>query len=1045
MEKKITSDSTVVHSLFQVFNINGSKVLLSICLMLIAVFVSAHAVLAQGRTVSGTVTEAGGEGLPGVNIMIKGTGSGTVTDVNGKYSVEVSSENDVLVFSFVGYLTQEMTVGNQRIINVELPVSQAALDEIVVIGYGTRKKSSVTSSVTRLENRGLEQIPDSRVENVLAGRLAGVNISNARSRPGEAPNIRVRGLGSISAGNNPLIVVDGFPGGDLGTLNMNDVESIEVLKDASAAAIYGSRGASGVILVTTKRGKEGKTSLNVNSYFGISKAMLFNDWLTGKEWYDYLARYQNREFVWAGGDPKLPMFGDAARPDAYKVNPLTYELPQTIWQDEVMQTGRMQSYNVSASGGSDKGKYYVSGVYQDEEGSMKTANYRKIGVRANVDMKINSFINMGMELSPSYTKRRLAGSNMVNLVKYPPFVSPQRLQSGKYPRTADYIPFGHSGQASPYVYLYGTENFVTTFNNIGRAFLDFRLAEGLTFKTSVGTTFGYSEANNWAGGIGDNGVNTTGSIGDSRFINTVNENILNYTKTFNNDHDFGGLLGASYQKSQSRSVGMAAQPNTFANDIIKTLNNAQINPASATSSNSQWGLISYFARVNYAYKGKYLVEGSIRRDGSSRFGPDNKWGNFPSASVAWRVSEESFLKGVPSISELKLKASYGVTGNFNIGDFQYLGNVSNVVYSPGNVLTNGKVQTSLANSELSWEKTKGYNIGFELNMFNNRFGLTVDHYNNRTTDMLYSVNIPGITGFTNTISNTGTVENRGIDVEFTSKNFVGKDFRWNTSLNVSHNKNEVIDIGGVNERVNESSWSMAYILRKGVPMFSYYGYKMIGVFQNEAQIESLAHLAGTVPGNPIVEDVNGDGKIDQNDRVVLGNFMPKVLLGFTNEFSYKNLDVSFFIQGSFGAKMFNVESQYYEGNTLGAMRRSRVENQWWSEAEPGDGMTPALSLNKLFQYNTNTDYYLENASFVSLRSINLGYNFPQLATKLKMSNLKLYGSINNLILVKAKGNASYNPEGTTQGEVSGINSTPGMNLGSEPLNRTFVLGLNLGF
>jgi TonB-linked SusC/RagA family outer membrane protein len=422
MEKKITSDSTVVHSLFQVFNINGSKVLLSICLMLIAVFVSAHAVLAQGRTVSGTVTEAGGEGLPGVNIMIKGTGSGTVTDVNGKYSVEVSSENDVLVFSFVGYLTQEMTVGNQRIINVELPASQAALDEIVVIGYGTRKKSSVTSSVTRLENRGLEQIPDSRVENVLAGRLAGVNISNARSRPGEAPNIRVRGLGSISAGNNPLIVVDGFPGGDLGTLNMNDVESIEVLKDASAAAIYGSRGASGVILVTTKRGKEGKTSLNVNSYFGISKAMLFNDWLTGKEWYDYLARYQNREFVWAGGDPKLPMFGDAARPDAYKVNPLTYELPQTIWQDEVMQTGRMQSYNVSASGGSDKGKYYVSGVYQDEEGSMKTANYRKIGVRANVDMKINSFINMGMELSPSYTKRRLAGSNMVNLVKYPQII-----------------------------------------------------------------------------------------------------------------------------------------------------------------------------------------------------------------------------------------------------------------------------------------------------------------------------------------------------------------------------------------------------------------------------------------------------------------------------------------------------------------------------------------------------------------------------------------------------------------------------------------------
>lgn len=1044
MKINITSYSTFTNRSY-LSVLTKSTYLKTVLSLMLVTLITTLSALAQSRTITGTVTEANGGGMPGVNIVIKGTSTGTISDADGKYSLEVNSSNDILVYSFVGYKNQEVTVGNQRIINVELALSQEALEEIVVIGYGTRKKSSVTSSVTRLENKGLEQIPDSRVENVLAGRLAGVNISNSRSRPGEAPNIRVRGMGSISAGNNPLVVIDGFPGGDLGTLNMNDVESIEVLKDASAAAIYGSRGASGVILVTTKRGKEGKTSLNVNSYFGVSKAMLFNDWLTGKEWYDYLARYQNREFAWAGGDPTLPMFGDDRRPQSYRVNPLTYELPQTIWQDEVMQTGKMQSYNVSASGGSDKGKYYVSGVYQDEEGTMKTANYRKIGVRANVDTKINHFINLGLELSPTYTKRRIAGSNMVNLVKYPPFVSPNRLESGKYPRTADYIPYGHSGQASPYVFLHGTENYVTTFNNIGRAFLDFRLSKDLNFKTSVGTIFGYSEANNWAGGIGDMGVQTTGSIADSRTLTTVNENVLNYTKTFNDAHDFGAMLGASYQRSQSRSVGMAAQPNTFGNDAIKTLNGAQINPATASSSNSEWGLISYFARVNYAYKGKYLVEGSIRRDGSSRFGPENKWGNFPSASVAWRISEEDFLKGVSSISELKFKASYGVTGNFNIGNFQYLGTVNNTTYSPGNVITNGKVQSSLANSELSWEKTKGYNIGFELRMFQNRFGLTVDHYRNRTTDMLYSVNIPAITGFTNTISNTGMVENRGFDVEFTSKNIVSRDFKWNTSLNVSHNKNEVLDLGGVDERINVSSWSMAYILRKGVPMFSYYGYKMIGVFQNEEQINNTAHIPGTVPGNPIVQDVNGDGKIDQNDRVVLGNFMPKVLLGFTNDFSYKNFDISFFIQGSFGAKMFNVENQYYEGNTLGAMRRSRVENQWWSESEPGDGMTPALSLNKLFQFNTNNDYYLQNASFVSLRSINLGYNFPQLATKLKMSNLKVYGSINNLILVKAKGNSSYNPEGTTQGEVSGINSTPGMNLGSEPLNRTFVIGLNLGF
>lgn len=998
--------------------------------------------VATDRSIKGKVTDEKGSGLPGVNILVKGTLKGAITDVEGNYEL-IAPDNATLVFSFVGYVSQEISIGSNSTLDISMVPTEEALNEIVVIGYGTRKKSSVTSSVTRLEAKGLEQIPSGRAENVLAGRLAGVNISNGRNRPGEAPAIRVRGWGSISAGNNPLIVIDGFPGGDLATLNMNDVESIEVLKDASSTAIYGSRGASGVILVTTKRGTSGKTSLNVNSYFGLSKAMLFDDWLLGKEWYDYLVRYQNREFSWAGGDPSLPMFGDGRRPQSYQVNPKTYELPQINWQDQVMQTAAIQSYNISASGGSDKSKYYISANYMDEEGTMKTARYRKFGVRANVDTKINKFLNLGLELSPTYSKRRIGGSNMVNLVKYPPFVGNERI-NGKYPRTADYIPFGHSGQASPFVFLYGTENFVNYFSNIGRAFLDVKINNDLNFKTTVGNTISFSEANNWSGGIGDAGVNTNGSLADSRNISTVNENILTYNKTFRDAHDFGGLLGASYQRTVSRSLSMAAVANSFNNDKVKTLNNAIINPSATTSSASEWGLISYFARVNYGYKGKYLVEASFRRDGSSRFGPDNKWGNFPSVSAAWRVSEENFLKSVPAISELKLKASYGVTGNFNIGNFQYLGTVSNAVYSPGNITANGIAQTSMANNSLSWEKTKGINLGFELSMIQNRFNLTVDFYRNRTMDMLYSVNIPAITGFTNTISNTGEIENKGIDIELNTRNISRGDFKWNTAFNFSHNKNQVLDLGGVNERVNDY-WSMGFLLRKGVPMFSYYGYKMIGVFQDQNEIDAKPALAGSKPGNPILQDTNGDGKITPEDRVVLGSFMPKSLFGFTNDFSYKNFDVSIFMQASLGAKIFNAESQYYEGNTLGAMRRSRVENQWWSKSEPGDGKTPALALSQLFQYNTNTDYYLESASYLSIRTVNIGYNLPKAAEKLKMSNLKLYASINNLAVFKSKLNAAYNPEGTTQGEVSGISSTPGINLGSEPLNRTYVIGINFGF
>lgn len=995
------------------------------------------------RIITGTVADAStGESLPGVNILVKGTNTGTVTDMDGKYTIDVPDSGTDLVFSFVGYETQEVPLGNQRLINVSLSPDQSDLQEVVVIGYGTRKKTSVTSSISQLENTKLDQLPEGRIENLLAGRLAGVNVSNSRNRPGDAPSIRVRGMGSISAGNDPLVVIDGFPGGNLGQVNMNDVESIEVLKDASSTAIYGSRGASGVILVTTKRGSSGKPQLDLNSYYGIAKAMLHDDWMTGDEWYGYLTKYQNREFAWAGGDTSIPIFGDPRRPVTYQVNPLAKDLPQTIWQDEITQTASIQNHNLSISGGNENTRYYVSGTYLDEEGVLKTSWYKRYSFRANVDMKITDLISAGFELNPSYSKRRIAGSNMVSLVKYPPFVSPH-LQNGKYPRTYDYIPTGHSGQASPYVFLYGTENFQNNFTNIGRAFINLNLMEGLSLRSSVGTTISFVTGDFWSGGIGDTQVNENGNINDSQSFNLINENVLSYNTTLNEIHDLGGILGASYQNATSRGVGMYAVPNSFNNDKVKTLNNAIINPSNSSQSKSEWGLVSYFARVNYGFRDKYLVEASFRRDGSSRFGPENKWGNFPSVSAAWRISEEGFMRNVASISELKLRASYGVTGNFNIGNFQYLGTVSNISYSPGNSTVNALAQTSLENARLSWEKTKGYDFGIEIGLFNNRFNINFDYYDNRTTDMLYNVNTPAVTGFSGMIDNVGEVRNSGVDIELDTRNLVG-EFRWNTSFNVSLNKNEVVDLGGVDERIN-TYWSMDFLLREGEPMFSYYGYKMIGIFQNEEQIANTASLAGTKPGNPILQDTNNDGDIDPDDKVILGSFLPKALLGMSNEFIWKQFDLSIFLQASLGAKMFNAENQYYEGNTLGAMRRSLSENQWWSEEEPGDGKTPAAALSQLFGYNTNNDFYIEDASFLNVRSVNLGYTLPSFAQSLGIRSLRVYTSVSNLLVIKHKDNHSYNPEGTTQGEVSGINSTPGVNLGSEPLNRTVVVGVNVGF
>jgi len=491
-------------------------------------------------------------------------------------------------------------------------------------------------------------------------------------------------------------------------------------------------------------------------------------------------------------------------------------------------------------------------------------------------------------------------------------------------------------------------------------------------------------------------------------------------------------------------MNMAATANSFNNDIVQTLNNAIINPSASSQAKSQWGLISYFARINYAYKDKYLLAASLRTDGSSRFGSLNKWGSFPSISAAWRVSQEDFMQNVNPISELKLRVSYGVTGNYNIGDFQYLGAVGSVLYSPNSTTVKGTAQTSLDNPNLSWEKVKGYDLGVELGLFQNRVNINFDYYDKRTDGMLYAINVPAITGFTSTIENLGAVRNKGIDVEIMTRNLTGA-FKWNTSFNISHNKNEVIDLGGVDERINEL-WSMGFLLRPGVPMFSYYGYKMIGVFQDEDQISKLPHLAGTKPGNPILLDVNGDGKIDpNNDRVILGNAQPKVVFGMANTLSWKKFDLSIVWQASFGAKIINQENQYYEGNTLGAMRRSLAERQWWSKNDPGDGKSPAAALSQLFAFNTNTDFYIESASFFNFRNLNLGYNLTNTVFPKAIHNLRVYTSISNLFIIKDKNNHAYNPEGSTQGGVAGINSTPGVNWGSEPLNRIIVLGVNIGF
>ncbi|KAA9350046.1 TonB-dependent receptor [Larkinella humicola] len=993
--------------------------------------------------ISGKVTSEKGETLPGVTVILKGSSLGTSTDATGNYFLKVPETAGTLVFSSVGTVTKEVPFSGAGVINVALNDDAKALEEVVVVGYGTVKKSSVTAAVSKIENKILNEIPAGRAETALVGRLAGVNVSQTRSSPGSAPLIRIRGAGSIDAGNEPLVVIDGFPGGSLGQINMNDVESIEVLKDASSSAIYGSRAAGGVIIVTTKRGKTGKPRFNFNAYYGFSKARLHNDWLSTEDYYNYAVKYQNREYSWIGGDASIPVWGDARRPAQYQVSDTVRRSASTIWQNEVTQVAPIQSYNLSIGGGNDNVKYYVSGVVLTEQGTVKNTDYNQYGVRANLDVKVSPVVSLGFLLNPTYATRRIAPTDMVSLVKYPNFVAEQR-PDGTYPKARDYWGQNVTSQANPMAILDGTFINAYSLNNVGELFVALDLMEGLRFKSSVGTNISYNTNERFQASYATNNGITNGSASDSRSINLINENVLSYNKTFGGVHDFSGLLGASYQRNTSRNAYMAAVAGSYNNDIIHTLNNAIIDPASTATTKSEWGLISYFSRVNYGYKEKYLLSASVRADGSSRFGPANKWGYFPSASVAWRVSQEEFLKNSPAINELKLRASYGATGNFNIGDFDYLGRISSVFYAPNGVLTKGQVQSSFGNNNLSWEKTRGYDFGVELGILKNRLNITVDYYDKRTTDLLYNVSIPAITGFTSSISNVGDIRNKGIEFEIQSKNLTG-GLKWQTSFNLARNRNKVVDLGGVQERITTDTYGMSWILRLGEPMFSYYGYKAIGVLQNAEQVKSTPVLVGSKPGNPIYEDINKDGKIDSQDKVILGNFQPKLFLGMVNTFSWKAFDLSLAMQASLGAKIYNFENQFYQGNTLGAMRRSLVENQWWSEQEPGDGKTPASALSQL-NFQGASDVYIEDGSFLAVRNINLGYTLPGvLVQKLRLGSCRVYASANNLVFVTSKSFHGYNPEGYTSGEIAGVGSRPGYNSGSEPVNRVVTFGLNLSF
>lgn len=1009
-------------------------------------------VSAQEKTeITGNVTSVeDSEALIGVNILVKGTSSGTITDLDGNFTIKASSE-DVLVFSFIGYNTKEVPVSGQSVINVQLEQDAESLDEVVVIGYGTAKKSHLTGSVSKVNNEGLDQIPVARMDEALVGQVSGVSIANTDGTAGGDPTIRVRGVGSISADASPLIVLDGVPVGSdfLASIDMNNVESIEVLKDAASAAIYGSRGANGVIMITTKAGKSGKTVFSFNSYWGYKFTPKFDALTSSADWISYVennAAADNTE----------------ARDKAAFAKALGTD---TDWEDVMFDGGMIQSYSLAARGGSEKTKYSISGSYLDDQGVLLTDNFTKINLNLKVNSKINKRVEFGLSASPSYTKKRDFPIGIHDALRQQPFLpfyhdentlqytNYDYLQVGDYAWEDHFNNFEIDGRtaslratsnANAYAKVVERDYTRETYKLFSNAFIKLNLLEGLTFKSTVSANLRYSYDEDWQGEKAHrNGTAAMqNDITTSFRTNLLNENILSYNKSFGS-HDISAVAGVSFETTDYRDTQQTTAGYDF--DYIRTLNAGTDKVASFTDRYAE-SLHSVLGRVNYAFKNKYLLSVSVRTDGSSKFGEDTKYGLFPAGSLGWRVTEEEFMKNIPVISNLKLRFSYGVTGNNNIISYRGVDGslirgyyLSNSLLSPVTAVFDGASTTgfspiNIANPNLGWERSIEINPAIEIGLFDNRLNLIVDYYQRTSDDLLLEQPMPSITGFPSAVVNIGEVKNSGFEVELSGLLLSTSDFKWTASANYSYNENELIDFAGADGTLSyvDSKRPALYIAKEGYPIASYYGY----VYEKDIPLENLQNpykLAGQTAQDCYVKDLNGDGIIDSDDQAILGSPYPKHVWSFSNNLTFKGFDFSFMLQGSHGGKIRNMDREYLENqfNSGGDYITNTSDPNFFTDAD------------KVVK-KTLTDLTVQDASYIALRNINLGYSLPKsILSKVGFTKTRVYVAASNLLFIMSDDYTSFNPEGTNGGNGNPLNA--GYQRGAAPIAKAITFGVNLDF
>ncbi|TKG95748.1 TonB-dependent receptor [Puteibacter caeruleilacunae] len=962
---------------------------------------------AQKVTVKGTVKDVNGESIPGANVIVKGTSNGIVTDFDGNYMITVNGSK-TLIFTFIGYTSKEVKINGKTKIDVVLKEDFHQLEEVVAVGYGSMKKADLTGSVVSVKADDLQKAPVANVEQALMGRAAGVRISSMEGKPGEALSIEIRGGSSIGGSNSPLYVIDGFPVGEDGAslIDPADVESIQILKDASSTAIYGARGANGVVLITTKSGAKGEPKLEYSGYVGIQKVgENYPDVLNAEQWAQLM---HERE---PNGEQYL---NPAAYADSTQVN----------WRDEILRTAMINNHHISLAGGQNKSKYNASVSYLDQEGVVIRSGYKRYTGRINLSQKIGKKLNV--KLNASYTYGEQTGN-------------PSQGGSGSrfYIRAAQgrpYVPStvdiededylnDENGNPNPLADINSTDFLVRKENLSVNGIIDYEIIKGLNYTFKLGNRGTNNKTKKFEKPPSYNGRNKNGAAFQQHTTSQtwLNENLLSFKRKFAK-HDINAVVGYTRQGYWTENLKAANSNFPYFNLGYDNLGVGTVYEA-PSSSYKEWGLESFLSRVNYTFNNKYLFTVAFRRDGSSRFADGNKWANFPSGAFSWRISEEDFMKDLSFISNMKARVSWGETGNLRVSPYDSMSQLKTENYSLNNGISAGIVPSTLASPELQWETTNQTDIGLDVGFLDNRIILTADYYYKKTNDLLLNANITGLSGFKTMMRNVGSMENKGLELLLSTVNIKNKQFTWSTDINISFNKNKVIELADGQESffVNRNYTGVnqaAFIVKKGEALGSMYGYVWDGIYNYDdfnisgeganktyALKQDVAQLPGSVkPGDIKYKDINGDGVINDKDRTIIGDGNPVHFGGITNNFRYKNFDLSVFFEWSYGNDIMNATRFKLEAMNGRANQYATVLDRFRPEVydEEGNLVDAGNSNTTMYSEDGNTsrlvsDRVVEDGSYIKLKTASFGYTFPKkMVKRLGLGNLRVYVSGQNL-------------------------------------------------